>query len=198
MIIHVLDLIGTFAFAVFGAHQAQRKSFDIFGIMVVATISALGGGTIRELIFNHIPFYFFENSYIIVILLACVFSIMTFGYFSAIKKYMLIIDAVGLVTFAFIGAHTAAAQGLGLFAIVFMATVTAVGGGLMRDIALGQTPILFHSDFYATPTIMLGLIYGLFPQYQENSWFIVFCLGLIFCLRLAAIFYNITLWKPRV
>jgi len=194
--IYVLDLIGTFAFAVYGAYVALKKEFDIFGVLVSALLTALGGGTLRELILGNTPFYFYDNKYILVILTGCVFSIAVYKGFYKISKYVLVIDAVGLSTFAFIGAEKAAGASLGSFAIIFLATTTAVGGGLLRDISIREVPQIFHRDFYASPAIFLGILYAISRKYMHNPILIYCLISLTFALRIYAIYFNVSLWRP--
>lgn len=196
--IYILDLIGTFAFSVYGAHIAIEKEFDIFGIFVAAFLTAFGGGTLRELILGNIPFYFYDNNYIFVILAGFAFSIAVYKVFSRIDKYVLIVDAIGLSTFAFIGAQKANEAELGAFAIIFLSTITAVGGGLLRDIAIREVPQIFHRDFYASPAIFLGACFAIFRNYIHNSIFAYCLIFLTFALRLYAIHFRIGLWRPWI
>jgi len=194
--IYVLDLVGTFAFAAYGAHVAIRKGFDIFGIFVAAFLTALGGGTLRELILGNVPFYFYDSNYIFVILVGYVFSIASYRIFHKISKYVLVIDAIGLSTFAFIGAGKAVEAQLGSFGIIFLATITAVGGGLVRDIAIREVPQIFHRDFYASSAIFLGTFYALLRNYMHNHILIYFLILVTFTLRLCAIHFHINIWRP--
>lgn len=194
--IYILDLIGTFAFAVYGAHVAEEKGFDVFGILAAALLTALGGGTLRELILGNRPFYFYDNNYIFVILLGCVFSIVVYKVFDKIDRYMLMMDAIGLSTFAFIGAAKAAEANLGAFAIIFLATLTAVGGGLIRDIAIGEIPRIFYRDFYASPAMFLGTLYAILRRYTHSSAVTYTLIILTLALRLWAIYTKFGLWRP--
>lgn len=194
--IYILDLLGTFTFAFYGAYVGMRKKFDIFGIFVLAFLTAVGGGTLRELFFNSFPAYFSDMNYLAVILFGIVCSIILYPTFSKISKYALIIDAVGLVTFAFIGASRASDAGLGAFAIILLATITAVGGGLLRDITISETPQIFYKDIYATPAIILGILYVLFENSIHNPWAIWGILLTALACRLCAIYFKINLWGP--
>lgn len=109
---------------------------------------------------------------------------------------MIIVDAIGLSAFAFIGAEKANEADLGAFAIIFLATLTAVGGGLLRDIAIRQVPQIFHRDFYASPAIFLGIIFAIFRNYMHNLAFIYCLIFITFALRLCAIYFNFGLWRP--
>ena len=195
--IYVLDLIGTFAFATYGAYFAQKKRFDLFGILVAAFITAAGGGTIREVILGHLPFYFFDNNYILAIIMATAFSIGVYKYFDRIHSWMLVIDGVGLVTFAFIGAFKANQLRLGAFAMIFLATVTAVGGGIMRDVVMNDIPEVLHRDFYATVAVLLGAAYALTARHMSNFLWVNLLLMIAFGIRMLAIHFKFGLWKPR-
>ncbi|MBN2269685.1 MAG: TRIC cation channel family protein [Sedimentisphaerales bacterium] len=192
-----MDLLGTFTFAAYGAYIGQQKRFDIFGIFACAFLTALGGGTIRELILGNMLFYFRDYNYIYAIILATVFSIVIFGKFEKISRYMLVVDAIGLTTFALIGATKAAQAELGAFAVIFLATVTAVGGGLLRDVSIRKVPQIFYRDFYASPAIFLGVVYSICRQYMDRPVCVYALIVCTFMLRLLAIYFKIDLWGPR-
>lgn len=195
--IYILDLIGTFAFAIYGSYFALRKNFDIFGISVAAFLTAVGGGTIREIIFNKTPFYFFDQNYLIAISLGIAFSLLFFKKFHLVNRVILFLDSIGLVAFAFIGASKANDLGLGIFGTAFFATLTAVGGGALRDLVSNKVPEIMHREAYASVAVLLGLSYGIFSNKVEN---IVFANGMLIfflTLRLFTAFKKINLWKPR-
>ena len=194
--IYMLDLLGTFAFATYGSYFAIKKKFDIFGVFVCAFLTALGGGTIRELFLGNVPFYFYDNNYVFTIISAIVFSIVAYNLFYKINKGMLVVDSVGLVTFAFIGASKANELGLGFFAIVFCATITAIGGGMLRDIAMNTMPEILYHDFYASVAILFGVVYAACGGYMEDMRYVYLLLFSCFVLRLAAIKYKLNLWRP--
>lgn len=196
MNIYPLDLIGTFAFAAFGAHVALRKNFDVFGILTCSFLTAVGGGTLREVLLGKTPFYFFDNTYIIVIIAGAVFTTLTYLFFDKIERFMLVIDAVGLSAFALIGATAAVQAKLGFVAIILFAVMTAAGGGILRDVSVREIPVLFTKELYATPAALLGLLFALFPRWRQESWFMLLILLMAFTLRLASIFRNLNLWRP--
>ncbi|KKR19776.1 MAG: hypothetical protein UT48_C0032G0009 [Parcubacteria group bacterium GW2011_GWE2_39_37] len=192
----ILDLIGTFAFASYGSYFAIKKDFDLFGIFVCAFLTAVGGGTIRELILNHVPFYFFDEKYIATIIIGIIFTILFFKKFQKINSFMLVLDAIGLVVFALIGANHAVNAGLGLFAVVFFAVITSVGGGLIRDMVMNEVPEIMHRDLYASVAIVLGAAFWYGRNYINSMLFINILLAFCFALRMSAITFKINLWKP--
>ena len=110
---------------------------------------------------------------------------------------MLVLDAIGLVVFALIGASKAHEQGFGLLPIVIFATVTAVGGGLLRDMVLNDVPEIMYKDFYATVCILLGFSFWLGEKYADNIYFLNLLLVVFFALRVLVIYYGFGLWKPK-
>lgn len=195
--IYILDLIGTFTFSVYGSYFALKKDFDILGIFICALLTAVGGGTIRELVLGNTPFYFFDNSYVIAVMLGVVFAISIYRNFNKIKRLVLVFDSIGLVTFAFIGASKASSLNLGLFAIIFCAVATAVGGGILRDIVLGKIPEIMYRDFYASVAIVLGAVYGLSEKLMQDALWANLLIFSCLTIRMAAIFFRISLWRPH-
>ena len=195
--IYILDILGTFTFAAYGAYVGQRKKFDIFGILICAFLTGLGGGTIRELILGNMLFYFSDYNYVYAILAGTAFSICIYKMFDKINKYMLVVDAVGLATFALIGAAKAADAELGPVAIIFLATITAVGGGLLRDVSIREVPQILYRDFYASPAIFLGVVYAILGSHMQKAHFVYLLVAATFLLRLLAMYFKIDLWGPR-
>lgn len=195
---YFLDLLGSFAFAVYGTYFSARKGFDIFGIFACAMISALGGGTIRELLLNSLPRYFSDYNYFLVIIAGIVFALVFYKQFRNKKFnfYMLSADAVGLVTFAYIGASRAADMNLGLLGILIFSVITAVGGGVIRDIVMGETPHIFYRDFYASPALLFGAAFYLLHEKINDPFVLDSLLVIVFVIRLIAIKTNFQLWKP--
>lgn len=195
--IYYLDLIGVFSFAFFGAYVGLSKKFDLFGIFVCALLTSLGGGTIREIILNKIPVYLTDYHYFSVVIFGMIASIIFYNHFNKIKKYFLVVDAIGLSTFAFIGAQRADVLHLTNIAIVFFAVITAVAGGILRDIAVREVPYIFQKDFYASTAIVLGVIYALFRTTMHIPVAGYILLFTIFLLRLIAIRFRFRLWSRK-
>lgn len=109
---------------------------------------------------------------------------------------MIVADAIGLSTFALIGAQKAYEANLGAFAIIFLATTTAVGGGLLRDITIREIPQILHHEFYASPAIILGACFAILRGYMPNQILIYILITITLALRLYAIYSKISLWRP--
>lgn len=190
-LLYICDLIGTFAFAVYGAYIGFRKEFDIFGVSVCAFLCALGGGTIREILLNNPPVYFHNYTYLYVVCFGIAFCTYTYKHFHRINRFMLILDAIGLATFAFIGATRGANAHIGPVGIIMFAPLTAVGGGILKDVVVHEIPSSFKGEIYATPTILLGIIYLIFQYDMRNPLYAFLLIVLTFSIRVFAIQYHI-------
>ena len=193
--LYYFDLLGVFAFAVFGAFVAMKKKFDLFGIFVCALLNGLGGGTIREIILGQIPGYFVNYTYIYVVCIGTFCALLLYKNFHLFQKYFLIIDAIGLVTFAYLGAARAAEFHLTGLGIVMFATISAVGGGILRDLCLGEKPTIFYRDFYASIAVLSGLFYAVFRENISIPLHAYALMFSMFLLRVLAIQHNWRLWK---
>lgn len=163
--VFALEIIGTVAFAISGALVGVRKSMDIFGVCVLGVITAVGGGTIRDIVVGVIPPAVFRDPTYAVLSVAVscgVFAVMYCRQNHAEGKpgrfyetIMLLMDAVGLGVFTVVGVSTGIQQGYGdqTFLLIFTGTVTGVGGGLLRDVMAGVPPYIFVRHIYACASI---------------------------------------------
>ena len=199
LFIYVLDLFGTMAFAVTGAFKAIEKKFDIVGIIILATITGLAGGTIRDIIIGKVPPNSIVDPAYIAITVAT--GIVIFLLFSRLKKHwnlFLKFDAIGLGVFTIIGATFAYnIFGLNFLAIAFAGIVTAIGGGILRDVFVQDTPIIFVKELYASASL-IGVVVFYFILVLDGSLYLATILGIIITtgLRMVAMKFNWNL--PRV
>lgn len=194
--VEVLDLVGVFAFALFGAHKALRAHFDLFGIVVCGALTALGGGTIRELILNSTPAYLHDANYLFAVMLGVICAIITYSYFSKIERYALVLDAIGVAVFAYIGAYRADVAQLGLLPMVLFAVLTACGGGIISDLIAGHRPEALYKDFYPLAAIVLAVAYS-FLRPAPHELAALALIALAFVVRLISIHYQWRLWRPN-
>jgi uncharacterized membrane protein YeiH len=154
--IYVLDLFGTMAFAVTGAFKAIEHKADIVGIIILATITGVAGGTIRDVILGkELPNSLIDPSYVIITVVS---AIVIFLLHSKMKKHwnvFLKFDAIGLGVFTVIGATFAYNMfGMNFLVIVLSGMLTAIGGGILRDVFVSQTPIVFVKELYASASFL--------------------------------------------
>jgi len=196
--IYVLDLFGTVAFAITGAFKAIEKKFDIIGILVLATITGVAGGTIRDVILGRIPNSIVDPTYVIVTIAS---GLAIFFLYSRLKKHwnlFLKFDAIGLGVFTIIGATFAYnIFGLNFLAILLAGVLTAAGGGILRDIFVNQIPIVFVKEFYLSASFIGIVIFSIILYFtNELSYATIIGIVLTSSLRLIAMKYNWNL--PRV
>ncbi|MEO8365089.1 MAG: trimeric intracellular cation channel family protein [Pseudoxanthomonas sp.] len=149
-LVSILDLVGTFVFAISGATAAARRRLDVFGVLVVAFVAGNFGGITRDLLIGAVPPAALDDGrYLLVSLLA---GMVAFRWHAAVEKLyhpVLIFDAMGLALFAVAGAQKALVFGLHPVMAALLGMVTAVGGGMMRDVLLNQVPAVLRADLYA-------------------------------------------------
>ena len=197
--IYVLDLFGTVAFAITGAFKAIEKKFDVIGILVLATITGVAGGTIRDVVLGRVPNSIVDPTYVIVTIAS---GIAIFFLYSRLKKHwnlFLKFDAIGLGVFTIIGATFAYnIFGLNFLAILLAGLLTAAGGGILRDIFVNQVPIVFVKEFYLSASF-IGIVIFSIILYFTNELYYATIVGITLTssLRLIAMKYNWNLPKVK-
>lgn len=155
------DYIGTFAFAISGIRLAAAKGFDWFGAYVVGLVTAVGGGTLRDVLINVPPFWLQQPSYIIITALALLFTIIFRNQVVKANHSLFFFDSVGLGLFVVVGMSKTLGAGFPWWCAVTMGTITGSFGGLTRDILINEVPLIFRKDFYASACLLGGVIYAL-------------------------------------
>ncbi|EJF91131.1 trimeric intracellular cation channel family protein [Bartonella tamiae] len=159
MLLHSIDLIGTFVFALSGTSAGIRRGFDFFGVFVVAMVTASGGGIIRDLCIGATPPAGLVNiEYILAIIFAVIIGIYCQGLIIKMEKPTLWLDALGLGFFASFGADKVYAFTQNIQIAIILGCVSAVGGGCIRDILTGRIPVIFSKEIYASAALMGALI----------------------------------------
>ena len=198
--IYILDLFGTMAFAVTGAFKAIEHKADIVGIIILATITGIAGGTIRDIVLGKtLPNSLIDPSYVIITVIT---AIVLFFLHSKMKKHwnvFLKFDAIGLGVFTIIGATFAYNLfGMNFLVIVLAGMLTAIGGGILRDVFVNQTPIVFVKELYASASF-IGAVVFYFTLMITSEIYVATILGIILTtgLRLVAMKYNWNLPKVK-
>ncbi len=191
-IIELAEIIGILSFSLSGFLIAIESKLDLLGIFIASFLTALGGGVIRDVIVSK-ELYAFENNFasILVIFVVFIGILLKIKNCSCVEKHPLFViaDTLGLVSFAISGALIATEAGFNFFGILLLSLITAVGGGLLRDILINKIPTILVSEFYGTVALVVGLLIYLLNLIDGvNFWTIstVFVLGVI--LRLIAFY----------
>lgn len=164
-ILYILDLVGTAAFAASGAWIGVRKHMDLFGVLVLGTVTAVGGGTLRDLLLGDIPpFSMNDERYISIAIAVSVAVFANRNRFKTFEKPLLYFDAIGLGTFVVIGTTKAIDFQLGALSAVLMGVMTGTAGGVMRDLLANQVPLILRREIYASACIAGGMFLVLLEQ----------------------------------
>lgn len=188
----MIDILGTAAFSISGVFAAMEKKLDLFGIFVIAFITAIGGGTIRDVIIGDLPVSWMRSgNYSIVIFLSASVAIL---FYKLIKDYgniLLVFDSIGLGFFTVLGIQKGIEFNFSTGLCVALGTITACFGGLIRDITLNQIPHILHKEIYATACIFGGIVYFLLLRTTLTATAIdAICISIIVIVRLIAVRYN--------
>jgi len=200
LLIQVLDLFGTMTFAVTGAFKAIEHKSDVVGIIILATMTGVAGGVLRDLIFGRIPPVAIVNPLYIVITVAT--AVAMFFLYRSLKKHwnlFLKFDAIGLGVFTIIGATFAYNLfGLNFLAMAFAGVLTAVGGGILRDVFVNEMPIVFVKELYASASFIgVVIFFGLLAIGLDLNIAAIPSIVAATSLRLLAMKYNWNLPLPK-
>ena len=167
---YLLDIIGTMAFALSGALTAMNKRLDPFGILIIAFVTAVGGGTLRDVLIGRTPVGWMLNlNYVYVIFIGYILAIIFRKRFDKLRKSLFLFDTIGLGVFTLIGLEKGISIGLHPIICTALGTMTACFGGVIRDILCNEIPVIFRKEIYATICILGGIVFfmlkrGNFPD----------------------------------
>ena len=209
--LYISNLIGVIAFAASGVFKGIKHDNDIFGVTLLAIVTAVGGGITRDIMLNIIPNAIINPSDIYLAIITALVIYLPYLFFKkkikdlmtkkefveTSKTLVLICDAIGLAIFIYIGADKALSLNLNAIAVVIMATVTAVGGGVIRDILANETPFILKEDIYAFLCLAGGYLYNCFIvnlKFKEIET-TLFIFSFVLLIRLIVIFKKLNLPK---
>jgi uncharacterized membrane protein YeiH len=155
----VLDLLGTFAFAVSGIRWASTKRFDWFGAYAIGLVTAIGGGTTRDLLLNATPFWMQDASYLLVTGVALLATLLLRNRLFRWGRTLFLFDSIGLGLFMVVGVGKSLEAGFPFWVCILMGAITGSVGGVLRDVLLNEVPLLFRKDIYALACIAGGIVY---------------------------------------
>jgi len=181
--------------AMSGALAAGRRRMDLFGVALIAFVTALGGGTVRDILLGHFPVSWTQHPEYIYLTVGAGLSTMLFARFiHHLRELFLILDAAGLVAFTLIGCNTALEMGYSQPIVVMAGLITGIFGGVLRDILCGQVPLVLKHELYASVSLLVALLYLALEHYQvpeDITLLAVFSTGL--AIRMAAVRWHWTL-----
>lgn len=199
-IILALDLFGTAVFAATGAVKGVRRRLDIFGVTVLACCVGVGGGITRDAILGAVPVAALQHwTYLGVCIAVALVTFFTVRFWMKLRNIIQICDAIGLGVFTAIGAAKGITFDVSIIGVLLCGVITAIGGGVIRDVLVREIPVVLRSDFYATASLMGGGLY--FGLHRAGvSWFLNFALTsfFVFSVRFLAMYLKLQLPEAHV
>jgi len=198
-LIYFLDIAGTFAFAISGALVATRKKFDVFGVIIIAFVTAVGGGMLRDILINAHPINWMGDlNYIWTILIAVLTTFLFRSKIANLRKSMFLFDTVGIGVFTLLGLQKGILFHLPPSVSLIMGVVSAVFGGVLRDVLTNEVPLIFKKEIYASACLAGGLTYLILNSFgvPENIKFSISA-AIIIAIRTVAVIYNLELPKVK-
>lgn len=191
----IIDILGTLAFAISGTSEAMRKQLDIFGILIIAFVTSIGGGTLRDVLIGKLPVAWLQNDTTITVILAGALSTLLFGTWIRRLNYTLFLfDALGLGLCTLTGIQKGMELGFSPGICIALGTMTGCFGGVIRDTLLNEIPLIFRKEIYASVCIAGGLLYFLLRHVQmEDTTAQVLCIMMIVVLRIVVVRYKLSL-----
>lgn len=192
LFIYSIEVVGTIAFAISGIRLAAAKNFDWFGAYVVGFITAIGGGTLRDVLLAVPVFWMQTSMFLLVTLLSLVAVIVFQRALVGGMRTLFIFDAIGLALFVVVGIEKSFAAGYPVWVAIVMGIITGSFGGITRDILISETPLFFKKDIYATACLAGGVVYWLIDYIPGLPQFIpqIACAVTVVGLRIAAVHYD--------
>ncbi|MBU2938414.1 trimeric intracellular cation channel family protein [Lacinutrix sp. C3R15] len=192
---YVIDLLGTIAFAISGVLIAMNKKMDAFGVLIIAFVTAVGGGTLRDILIGQTPVGWMTNmTFTYVILITTLFTILFRSKINYLRTSLFLFDTIGIGLYTVVGIEKGLLAGLDPIICIALGTISACFGGVIRDILCNEIPVIFRKEIYATACILGGLTYFLVRKLPIDNNFVFVIAGVVVILtRLIAVKFKISL-----
>ncbi len=193
-LILIIDILGTIAFAISGVLTALNKRLDPFGILIIAFVTAVGGGTLRDILIDANVAWMRNLTFVYVIFGSTIFAVIFRKRLGYIRRSLFLFDTIGIALYTIVGVEKGIAAGFHPIICVALGTMTACFGGVLRDILCNEIPIIFRKEIYATACILGASAYFLLHVTPISENFIVIISGsIVIIVRLLAVYFNLSL-----
>lgn len=192
-LIYFFDMIGIVACSVSGTILAKHKNFDVFGCLLVSIVTAIGGGTVRDVILDRHPlFWMVDMSYLTVITASSlVMQIFFHPNSKRVDKFLKLSDTIGLSAFTLIGIKVASSMGANIPVALLLGVITIIVGGIIRDMICNEIPLVLQQEIYITAALTGGILYFIMHRIGVTEWIAdIAAMSTIFTLRMLAIRYD--------
>jgi len=192
----VIEISGTIVFTISGVFSAMQKRFDVFGVLIMGFVTAIGGGTIRDVLIGYTPVTWMRDYETPLIILGTGLATIFFKkYIKTFKTTLFLFDALGLGLFTIIGIQKGIDAGLNPGVCVALGTITGCFGGVVRDILLNDIPLIFRKEIYATACIIGGTLYMLLTGHLSTDVVEIIAVTVVCAIRIVAVKYELSLPK---
>lgn len=194
-IFEIIHIVGSFVLAISGALTAMKKKFDGFGVLIIAFVTAVGGGTLRDtLLAQREVFWFNQSEPLYAILVGAIIAVIFRSRLTFLYKPLLFFDAIGLGLFTITGVQIGIDYDLNLWSCIILGTITGTFGGIIRDILVNKIPIIFKREVYATISIAGGFVYYFLVKTSLPAlWINLIPILLMIISRLIVVYFKISL-----
>ena len=194
MLVAILFHLGIIAESMSGTLAAGRHRMDLFGVFFISFATALGGGSIRDVLFDHHPLLWVNSPhYVLVVLISSLVATRIACFIDRLERFFLTLDALGLAVFSTIGAKIVIGMGYDLTSAVIGAVVTGSFGGILRDLFCNSMPLIFRKELYALVAMLCGVFYWFLYPYLGEEMATLVTISIGFAIRMIAIRYKISL-----
>nr|WP_299066813.1 trimeric intracellular cation channel family protein [uncultured Allomuricauda sp.] len=195
MFYQTIDILGTVAFAISGVLVAMEKRLDLFGVLIIGFVTAIGGGTLRDLLIGNTPVVWMRDlTYVSTVFITVVLGIVFVNQLRYVRKSLFLFDTIGIGLYTMVGIEKGLLAELSPIMCVTLGTITASFGGVIRDILCNEIPVIFRKEIYATACILGGASYFLFTQLPiEESYAYLAAIFIVITIRLLAVRFGIRL-----
>jgi uncharacterized membrane protein YeiH len=194
MFFHALDLIGTFVFAISGVLVAMNKRMDPFGIFIIAFVTAVGGGTLRDVLIGRTPVgWMYDLNYIYVIAGGVLFAVLLRKKIDYLRTSLFLFDTIGLGVFTLIGLEIGVKASLHPVISIALGAMSASFGGVIRDILCNEIPVIFRKEIYATACLIGGAVYFIVDGFVSENVLYLITASVVIAIRLIAVRFKLAL-----
>jgi uncharacterized membrane protein YeiH len=193
--LYIIDILGTIAFAISGVLVAIHKKMDLFGILIIAFVTSVGGGTLRDIMIGNTPVSWMQDiTFTYVILVSSILAIIFRGKLNYLRTSLFLFDTIGIGLYTLIGIQKGVDANLHPIICIALGTITASFGGVIRDILCNEIPVIFRKEIYATACILGGITYFLLIELPIKSNIVFIIAGVVvITTRLLAVKFKIAL-----
>ncbi len=195
----ILDFIGTLAFAISGTRLAAAKNFDLFGAYIVGLTTAIGGGTVRDLLLGLSPFWMKDPFYLICSAIAVVWVVAFRKVLVRQDNTWFLFDTIGLALFTVVGVEKTLANDFPVWCAICMGAMTGAAGGVLRDVLINEEPLIFRKEIYALACVLGGIVFAFLYRLGTDDTLCGILSGLsVILIRLLAVKYHLSLPRLKV